>query len=58
MTELATIKLYYPEDVAKLLEISVKTYNRLCASREIPAKKVGGRWVITETKLNEFLNKR
>ena len=58
MQELAEIKVYYPEDVAKLLGIKIPTYNLMCSRREIPAKKVGRRWVITETKLNEYLNKR
>lgn len=58
MQELAEIKVYYPEDVAKLLGVKVATYNLMCSRKEIPAKKIGRRWVITETKLNEFLNKR
>ena len=57
MQELSDIKVYYPEDVSRLLGITKTVYNRMCARKEIPAKKIGRRWVITETKLNEFLNK-
>ncbi len=58
MTELAGIKVYYPEDVSKLLGITLEVYNKKCRLKEIPAKKMGKKWIITETKLNDFLNKR
>ena len=30
MTELAGIKVYYPEDVSKLLGITLEVYNKKC----------------------------
>jgi len=45
-----------PKDAAKVLPLSLNTIRELCASGELPARKVGRRWLIPRTLLINYLH--
>lgn len=55
MTELAEITLYDIQDVAKFLNITIKTANELCRTQKIKATKVGREWKVTKEALKKYL---
>lgn len=55
MEKAATLDLIWgADDIAKVIGRSRRATFYLLDSGEIPARKVGGRWVIERTKLVEF----
>ncbi|MCL2606263.1 MAG: helix-turn-helix domain-containing protein [Coriobacteriia bacterium] len=45
-----------PKDAAQILPFSLNTIRELCASGELPARKVGRRWLIPRTLLINYLH--
>ena len=45
-----------PRDAAQVLPFSLNTIRELCASGELPARKVGRRWLISRTLLINYLH--
>ena len=45
-----------PKDAAKVLPFSLNTIRELCANGELPARKVGRRWLIPRTLLINYLH--
>jgi len=45
-----------PKDAAKVLPFSLNTIRELCANGELPARKVGRRWLIPRTLLISYLH--
>lgn len=48
-------KLYRVKDVAEYLLIDEDTVTKLIRTRELPAKKVGREWRISETDIQDYL---
>ena len=53
MTE---IKLYSLKDLAKLLNVTERTLHNYIKSGKMKGQKIGGKWQISETNLQRFLN--
>lgn len=49
--------IYTPKEAAAILKVSERTVNEWLRSGKLKASKIGRQWRITETQLNEFLNK-
>jgi excisionase family DNA binding protein len=49
-------KVYTVDEVANLLDVSVKTIRRYIYSGKIAAKKIGGQWRITQEQVDDYLN--
>lgn len=49
------IKLYNVTEVASILKVDRRTVMNYIKSKELKAKKVGGKWLITEENLKEFV---
>ena len=45
-----------PKDAAQVLPFSLNTIRELCASGELPARKVGRRWLIPRKLLIDYLH--
>lgn len=50
-------QVYTVEEVARLLKLSVQTVRTLVLSGELRSKKIGRQYRITQTMLDEYLNK-
>lgn len=50
-------QVYTIEEIAKILRVSDQTVRQLVLSGELRSKKVGRQYRITQTMLNEYLNK-
>ncbi|MBN2794821.1 MAG: helix-turn-helix domain-containing protein [Clostridia bacterium] len=49
-------QIYTVDDVAKLLDVSVKTIRRYIYAGKISANKIGGQWRITQEQVENYLN--
>ncbi len=52
-----TEKIYCVEEVASSLDVSVKTIRRYIYSGKISANKIGGKWRVSQTQLDEYIKK-
>ena len=50
------IKLYSIDEVIELLQTSRRTIYRYIKTGKLQAVKVGGRWMVTDQALKDFLN--
>lgn len=48
-------QIYTVEDVAKQLDVSVKTVRRYIYSGKIAANKIGGQWRISQAQIDEYI---
>jgi excisionase family DNA binding protein len=48
-------KVFTVDEVAELLDVSVKTIRRYIYSGKIAAKKIGGQWRITQEQIDDYL---
>ena len=55
MTEIKDIKLYNIEEAAKLIGVCKRTMHTYIKAGRIKARKIGGRWTLTEKSIAEFL---
>jgi len=55
MIEIAGVKLYSVNDMAKELKISEVTIRTYLRQRKIKAKKIGGKWYATAESIRTFL---
>lgn len=55
MIEIAGVKLYSVNDMAKELKISAVTIRAYLRQGKIKAKKIGGKWYATVESLRSFL---
>ena len=53
---LGDIKLYTLQELAEALEVSYKTMLLYCKSGKLKANKIGGRWKVSQSNLDKFLN--
>lgn len=49
------MKIYAVDEIANILEVSIKTVRRYIYSGKIGASKIGGSWRINQTQLDEYL---
>ncbi len=49
------IKLYKVEEIAKLLDMHPTSVREYCKKGKLKAVKAGGKWLVTEEALKEFL---
>ena len=49
------IKLYKVEEIAKLLDMHTTSVREYCKKGKLKAVKAGGKWLVTEEALKEFL---
>jgi len=55
---MSELKVYTPEEVAKILKVSAKTVRSYLRKGELKGAKIGGReWRVTEEQIREFLAK-
>jgi len=52
------LKVYTPEEAAKILKLSPKTVRKYLREGELKGAKLGKEWRITEEQLREFLARR
>lgn len=55
MLTIENIKVYTPEEAAKMLHITPDAVRRRIYRKTLPAAKLGGRWVILEETLQQEL---
>lgn len=55
MKELLGISFYYLDEVADYFKVNERTVRRWIKSGKLEAMKWGGRWLITETDIKEFM---
>lgn len=54
--DMKEIKLYTLEEVARILGVTRRTAWEYAKQKKIKAVKIGGRWKITESNLQKFLD--
>ncbi len=54
--DMKEIKLYTLEEVARILGVTHRTAWEYAKQKKIKAVKIGGRWKITESNLQKFLD--
>lgn len=52
---MTSLKLYTLKEVAELLHVTERTLLSYIKSGKLPAKKIGGKWQVTESELNTFI---
>lgn len=52
---MADIKLYTLSEIAKLLNVSVRTLYNYIDNGRLKATKIGGKWLVTEESLKELI---
>lgn len=52
------MKVLTPEQVAEIMQLSIRSVYTLLKNGTIPAKKVGTQWRILESELEEYMRKR
>lgn len=58
MTDLNGEMHYTPQEIAKMLRVSVQLIHRELKHGRIKGFKVGGRWRISECALDELMNRK
>lgn len=56
MKEILGVTLYSVKDVAELLNLSGDTVRKYIKSGALPSRKIGGRFMVSEGNLKDFLN--
>jgi excisionase family DNA binding protein len=57
-SKLDQIRLLTLAEAAELLQVSVRTLQRMIRSKKLPAFKVGGQWRIRESQLQQWVEHR
>jgi excisionase family DNA binding protein len=52
------IRLLTLAEAAQLLQVSIRTLQRMIRSKKLPAFKVGGQWRIRESQLQQWIEHR
>lgn len=52
------MKLYTTKEISCILGLSIKTVQKLVRERQLPAFRVGGRYLVSEDTLKEYINVR
>lgn len=55
MEELFNIKMYSTQEVAELLKVTERSVYNYIKAGKIKAKKIGGKWRVTEENFKYFL---
>ena len=50
------IKIYSMKEVATILDVTERTLYSYIKNGKLKAKKIGGKWMITEENLKKFIN--
>lgn len=50
------IKLYNLKDIAELLKVTERTLLTYLKEGKLKGQKIGGKWIITEENLKNFIN--
>jgi len=58
MKDLLGISFYYLDEVAAKFQVNERTVRRWIASGKLEAMKWGGRWLIAEPDIKEFIKQR
>lgn len=56
--KLDQIRLLTLAEAAELLQVSIRTLQRMIRSKKLPAFKVGGQWRIRESQLQQWVEHR
>jgi len=56
--KLDQIRLLTLAEAAELLQVSIRTLQRMIRSKKLPAFKVGGQWRIRESQLQQWVEQR
>ncbi|MGH7823969.1 MAG: helix-turn-helix domain-containing protein [Candidatus Binatia bacterium] len=56
--KLDQIRLLTLAEAAGLLQVSIRTLQRMIRSKKLPAFKVGGQWRIRESQLQQWVERR
>lgn len=56
MTDTTTIKMYTLADLAKFLKVTERTMYNYIKGGKLKGQKIGGKWLISESNLQKFLN--
>ena len=49
---------YTTKEISKILGLSIKTIQKLIRTRQLKAYKVGGRFIVEESALKDYINDR
>lgn len=49
------IRIYTLEEISKLLKVTVRTLYRYIDDGKLKANKIGGRWIVAEQELKDFI---
>lgn len=55
-SRLTDIKIYTMKEVSELLKVTERTLYNYIKSGKFKAKKIGGKWMITEENLKRFID--
>ncbi|MBT4208577.1 helix-turn-helix domain-containing protein [Candidatus Woesearchaeota archaeon] len=58
MKDLLGISFYYLDEVAAKFQVNERTVRRWITSGKLEAMKWGGRWLIAESDIKEFIKQR
>jgi excisionase family DNA binding protein len=58
MKDLLGISFYYLDEVADYFKVNERTVRRWITSGKLEAMKWGGRWLIAESDIKEFIKQR
>ena len=58
MKDLLGIRFYYLDDLAAKFQVNERTVRRWIKSGKLSAMKWGGRWLIAESDIEEFIEQR
>ena len=56
MIELQGIKLYDIEEIAEMLKVTTRTIHNYIKAEKLKGQQIGGKWLISEENLKNFLN--
>ena len=51
------IKVYTLKEVAEVLKVTERTLLTYIKEEKLKAKKIGGKWIISQENLQDFINK-
>ena len=52
------MKFYTTKEISCILGLSIKTVQKLVRERQLPAFRVGGRYIVSEDTLKEYISAR
>ena len=52
------MKFYTTKEISCILGLSIKTVQKLVRERQLPAFRVGGRYLVSEDTLKEYISAR